>query len=224
MSVAPSDRAALTLEAALAEYQALRAEIAWLIEHGAQLQNYAIGLAIGLFPVAAFILDKQSPAFMIGLLLMAPLALCLLGLLYFRQHQEVYVIAAYITESVRPIISELSGRNDIWSWEDFKAARQTNLSDRSAILGIWKQKTILMLRLAIFALPAACSFVLALAVAIAQGLERIVGIYTSIGTIVLLFLAVVDLLIMVILTVRFSTEADLAAVVFGQGMPAASDR
>ena len=197
----------------LAEYEALRAEIAWLIEHGAQLQNYAIGLAVGAFPVAAFILDKQNATFLIGLLLMLPLALCLLGLLYFRQHQEVYVIAAYINESVRPIICELTGRDDVWAWESFKSARHAQLSERSRILGIWKPKTILLLRLTMFALPAACSFVLALAVAIAQGLERILKMYTSIGAIVLLALALADVLVIVILTVRLSTEADLAAIV-----------
>ena len=131
---------------------------------------------------------------------MLPLALCLLGLLYFRQHQEVYVIAAYINESVRPIICEFSVRDDVWAWESFKSARHAQLSERSRILGIWKPKTILLLRLTMFALPAACSFVLALAVAIAQGLERILKMYTSIGAIVLLALALADVLVIVILT------------------------
>ncbi len=203
-----------SLTAALAEYAALRSEIEWLIAHGAQLQNYTIGITLGLFPAAAFILQQRSPAFLVGLLLFAPIALSLLGLLYFRQHQEVYVVAAYINERLAPIIREIGGRTDLWTWEQFKSTRQAVLSDRSHILGVWRPRTILLLRLAVFTLPALCSFAIGLSVAVVEGRQALFDAYTVVGTVVLMVVALIDALIMVLLGLRFWTEGDLAVAVF----------
>jgi hypothetical protein len=215
----PADGAALT--AALAEYTALRSEIEWLIAQGAQLQNYAIGITLGLFPTAAFILEKRSSAFLAGLLIFAPIALSLLGLLYFRQHQEVYVVGAYLSECVAPIIRELGNRDDLWTWEDFKAARQTVLSNRSHALGIWRPRTILLLRLAVFTLPAVCCFVLGVSIAIAEGMHALLVAYTTAGTVVLLVLAVIDVAVIGLLGLRFWTEGDLAVSVLAYKPPSA---
>lgn len=208
--------ASSALAAALAEYESLRGEIGWLIEHGAQLQNYAIGLAVGLFPVAAFILENGNTAFLVGLLIAAPIAFSLLGLLYFRQHQEVYVVAAYLKERARPIIRELSGRPDLWTWEEFKTARQSVLSSRSPVLGIWRPRTILVLRLAIFTLPAVCSLVLGLSVALTVGSAAMFATYTVAGSILLLILTVLDVMIVSMLGIRFWKEGDLSKVVLGE--------
>jgi len=218
MSTSPEADSAL--KAVLAEYDALRREIAWLIDHGAQLQNYAIGLSLGVFPVATFVLQNSKAVFLIGLLLALPVGLSLLGLLYFRQHQEVYVVAAYIREEIRPIIRELTGRDDVWGWEEFKTARQNRLSARSPILGGWRTSTILFLRLAIFTLPAVCSVLIAIAVAIAQGAHRIYTSYTPAGSAVLLLFAVVDVVMMVLLVIRFWREGDLGRVVMDTVPPA----
>jgi len=45
----------LGLTACLAEYEALRNEIAWLIDHALHIQNYAIGITAGLYPAAALV-------------------------------------------------------------------------------------------------------------------------------------------------------------------------
>lgn len=204
------------LAAALAEYQSLRDEIAWLIEHGAQLQNYSIGLAVGLFPVAAFILQNRSTAFLVGLLVAVPIVFSLLGLLYFRQHQEVYVIAAYLKERVRPLVRELSGQPNLWTWEEFKTARQSVLSSGGPVLGIWRPRTILVLRLTVFTLPAVCSLVLGLSVAGAVGVDAMFATYTVVGSILLLILTVLDVVIVSVLSIRFWTEGDLGKVVLGE--------
>lgn len=218
MPTSPEESPAL--KAVLAEYEALRSEMAWLINHGAQLQNYAIGLSLGVFPVATFVLQNSSAVFLIGLLLALPVALSLLGLLYFRQHQEVYVIAAYIREEIRPIIRQLTGHDAVWGWEEFKEARQERLSARSPILGVWRPRTILLLRLAIFSLPALCSVLIAISLAIAQGIDRIYASYTTAGSAVLLLFAVIDVLMMVVLGIRFWREGDLGHVVMDTGLSA----
>jgi hypothetical protein len=208
------------LTAALAEYQSLRSEISWLIEHGTQLQNYAIGLSIGIFPVAAFVLEKSSPVFLLGPLLVLPTILSLLGILYFRQHQEIYVVAAYIREEIRPIIRELTGRDDIWGWEEFKSARQNRLSARSSALGLWRPRTVIVLRLAIFSLPAFCSLVIGISVAIGQGISRINATYTMAGSVALLLLAVTDVVTIVMLAIRYWKEGDLEKIVMDTVLPA----
>jgi hypothetical protein len=218
MPASPERSSALT--AVLAEYDALRSEIAWLIAHGAQLQNYAIGLSLGAFPIATFVLQNSSAVFLIGLFLALPVGLSLLGLLYFRQHQEVYVVAAYIREEIRPIIRELTGRDDVWGWEEFKAARQERLSARSPIFGVWRPRTILLLRLAIFSLPAVCSVLIAIALAVAQGVHRIYAAYTTAGSAILLLFAIVDVFLMLVLGIRLWKEADLGQVVMDTSISA----
>jgi hypothetical protein len=170
--------------------------------------------------VAAFVLQNSSAVFLIGLLVALPIALSLLGLLFFRQHQEVYVIAAYIREKIRPTIRELTGRDDAWGWEEFKAASQKRLSARSPILGMWRPRTILLLRLAIFSLPALCSVLIAISLAIAQGASKIYASYTTAGSAVLLLFAVIDVVVMVVLGIRLWSESDLAGVVIYTALPA----
>jgi hypothetical protein len=206
----PDDSIALT--AALAEYEALRNEIAWLIEHSAQLQNYAIALSVGILPVVTFFLDKDRPAVLVGVLLSLPIALSLLGALYFRQHQEVFVVAAYIKERIRPIICTLSGRNDLWQWEEFKRSQLDQMSARSPIFGAWRPGAILLLRLMLFILPAAISFCLAVSITLSQGIGEIGAAFTMGGAVVMGILAVLDLFVIVIVTIRFARESDLGRI------------
>ena len=74
----------LGLTACLAEYEALRNEIAWLIDHALHIQNYAIGITAGLYPAAALVY-RAAPLLVVPLLLTVPLPLSVLGFLYFRQ-------------------------------------------------------------------------------------------------------------------------------------------
>lgn len=208
------------LTAALAEYQSLRAEIRWLIEHGTQLQNYAIGLSVGVFPVVAFILEKSSVVLLVGLLLLLPLILSLLGVLYFRQHQEVYVVAAYIREKVRPLIRELSGRDDLWEWEEFKSVRQSGLAARSHAFGMWHPRMVFILRISIFSLPALCSLAIGISVAIGQGFSRIQATYTIVGVVLLMLLCIINVVAMFMLAIQCWKEGDLEKILVETGLPA----
>lgn len=200
------------LNAALAEYEALRAEIAWLIEHSVQLQNFAIGLAVGIFPLVTFFLEKEKPAVLVGVLLSLPIALSLLGALYFRQHQEVYVVASYINEKIRPLICELSGRTDMWTWEEYKQDRLQTLSSRSPIYGAWTPAAILILRLALFILPAIASLILAISIALSQGMKELNTIFTLPGTILIFALGIVDFVFIAVVTIRFARESNLGRI------------
>lgn len=207
------------LIAALAEYDALRIEIAWLIEHGGQLQNYAIGLSVGILPVVTVILQTGKAGLLVGVLLSLPIALSLLGLLYFRQHQEVYVVASYIKEEIRPLIRELCEREDLWTWEEFKKERLELLSARSPIHGASRPASVLLLRLAIFILPAAASLMLAISVSLAQGTRSLYSTYTVGGTFALLLLCSLDLVLMTVLIIRFAKESDLGRNVLESTKP-----
>lgn len=172
-SVSPSLPA---LEAHLAEYQALRAEIEWLIEHGNQYQNFAIVLLSGLAALIAWVLDT-SPGLLVPSLLVAPFVFCLLGFLYFRQHEEIYVIAAYLQECVRPQVRSLAEDATIWSWEEFKYRRLRAIA-KGRILGMLSGvRMVFFLRAGLFLLPGVVCLLAVVAYATLQGKGRIVETY-----------------------------------------------
>ena len=103
---------ALALNAWLAEYKSLRAEIEWLVEGGTKYQNFAITLLGLLSSILAWVIER-SHDLIIPSLLVVPFLFTLLGFLYCRQHEEVYVIAAYLNTYVRPRVRALVGDNDI---------------------------------------------------------------------------------------------------------------
>jgi hypothetical protein len=108
------------LETWLAEYTSLRAEISWLIDGGTKYQNFAITLLGLLFTALAWVIE-HAPRMLIPMLLVAPFLFTLLGFLYCRQHEEVYVVAAYLKDYVRPRVRCLVNDDAIWGWEEFKA-------------------------------------------------------------------------------------------------------
>lgn len=110
------------LAAWLAEYQALRAEIEWLINDGTRYQNFAITL-LGVIGAAIGWLLKENSVLLLPALLVIPFIYCLLGFLYSRQHEEVFVVAAYLKDYVRPRVRQLVGDDSIWGWEEFKSQR-----------------------------------------------------------------------------------------------------
>jgi hypothetical protein len=94
------------LAAWLAEYQALRAEIEWLINDGTRYQNFAITL-LGIIGATIGWLLKEASALLLPTLLAVPFIFCLLGFLYSRQHEEVYIVAAYLKDYLRPRVRQL---------------------------------------------------------------------------------------------------------------------
>jgi hypothetical protein len=77
------------VEAHLAEYEALRSEIEWLIRDASQYQTYALGLIAVLPPAFALLVNTRQSWLLVPAVLIASAAFCLFGYLFFRNHQEV---------------------------------------------------------------------------------------------------------------------------------------
>jgi len=107
------------LEAYLAEYSALREEIKWLIQEANQYQNFAIALIGATVTLIPWVLDKAL-ALLIPVLLILPFLFSLLGFLYLREHEEVYVVGAYLREYLRSQVRNLVKDSHTWGWEEFK--------------------------------------------------------------------------------------------------------
>ncbi len=147
------------LEAYLAEYQSLRAEMEWLIRGADQYQNLTfalIGAAATIFP---WVLDK-APILLVPTLLILPLLFSLLGFLFLRQHEEVYVVAAYLSEYIRPRIRLLVGDSEAWGWEEFKDQRSREVLGRGPLAFFSKSKIIVFLRSSLFVLPSVAALVI----------------------------------------------------------------
>ncbi len=147
------------VDAILAEYAALRNEIEWLIKDAGQYQTFALGL-VAILPAAFTLLLATKLAWLtIPAIIIANNAFCLFGYLFFRSHQEVYIVAAYLKQHVRPQIRQLTGSDLVWDWEEYKT--KINLEIRhSTRLGILASpRFVWFLRLLIFLLPAAVGVV-----------------------------------------------------------------
>lgn len=148
------------LAAWLAEYNSLRTEIEWLIQDGTSYQNYAITL-LGILGAAIGWLLNEASVLLLPSLLIIPVIFTLLGFLYIRQHEEVFIVAAYLKEYVRPRVRELVREPMLWGWEEFKTARlKRNNRRRGHFLN--STDIIILLRGALFILPSVVTLILAL--------------------------------------------------------------
>src|ERR1035441_2219876 len=147
----------LALDAWLVEYKCLRSEIEWLIDGGAKYQNLAVTLMGLIFTAIAWIV-KEAPVLLVPTLLVAPFLFTLLGFLYCRQHEEVYVVAAYLKDYVRPRVRCLVNDDAIWGWEEFKAKHAEHWS------------MVFALRAMLFVAPSIGSIIAVLAYAFSQRL------------------------------------------------------
>jgi hypothetical protein len=86
------------------------------------------------------------------------------------------------------------------------------MSERSPIFGAWRPGAILLLRLMLFILPAAVSFCLAVSITLSEGIGEIGAAFTLGGAIVMGVLAMLDLFVIVIVTIRFARESDLGRI------------
>jgi hypothetical protein len=148
-----------SIDVILAEYTAMRNEIDWLIKDAGQYQTYALGLVAVLPPAFALLLDTKQALLVIPAIIVANSAFCLFGYLFFRCHQEVYVVAAYLRQVLRPHVRQLTGSSSMWGWEEYKANAHLAIqrSSRLGILG--NPRFVVMLRLQVFLLPAAVGVV-----------------------------------------------------------------
>lgn len=142
------------LQAWLAEYQALRSEIEWLIRDGTQYQKFAVAL-LGIVFAAIGLITQSVKVLLLPTLLVTPFLFCLLGFLFIRQHEEAYIIGAYIKEYVRPKVRKLLSENDLWGWEEFKHQTNENLCEGRMFKLFSSIKMIFILRSFIFILPSA---------------------------------------------------------------------
>lgn len=140
------------LYACLAEYECLRTEMEWLIRHGNQYQNFAIGLVAAAIGAGAWVFDKPPTLILLGLLAL-PFLFCVLGFLFFREHEEIYVIAAYLAEHVRPQVRSLAGDDTLWGWEEFKHERTGEMYKGRLSKALSTSRMILMVRTSLFLIP-----------------------------------------------------------------------
>lgn len=136
----------------LAEYQALRAEIEWLINDGTRYQNFAITL-LGIIGAMIGWLLKEASALLLPTLLVVPFIFCLLGFLYLRQHEEVYIVAAYLKDYLRPRVRQLVGDEYVWGWEEFKNERWDAMFRRRRFKAFGINDTVFLLRAMLFIIP-----------------------------------------------------------------------
>lgn len=169
------DSKELIVNSWLAEYDALRNEIDWLIRDANQYQNFAIvliGVLVGAF---SWILDK-TPSLMLPTLLIIPLVFCLLGFLFYRQHEEVYIVAAYLHDYIRPHLRMLIGDNSIWEWEEFKSRNKAQIKG-NRFTSLSTNTLVLILRSSLFLLPSIVALLIVIGEVITCGFPYYMNMY-----------------------------------------------
>jgi hypothetical protein len=142
------------VDAVLAEYAALRSEIEWLVKDAGQYQTYALGLIAILPPAFALLLGTKRDWLIIPAIMIANSTFCLFGYLFFRSHQEVYVVAAYLKNVLRPKIRKLTGSASVWDWEEYKTKANLDIRHSSKLGLLGSPRFVWLVRLLVFLLPA----------------------------------------------------------------------
>ncbi|SRR5579871_682759 len=150
------------LETYLAEYVALREEIKWLVQEAGQYQNFAIVVIGATLSLVPWVLDK-APMLLTPVLLIVPFVFSLLGFLYLREHEEVYVVAAYLREYLRPQVRLLIKDREAWGWEEFKDKRSREVFSGDVLRFLSTTRIIVILRSSLFLLPSTISLLFILA-------------------------------------------------------------
>jgi hypothetical protein len=197
------------LEAYLAEYHSLRTEMEWLIKGADQYQNFTIALIGASVTILPWIQDK-TPSILIPTLLILPVLFSLLGLLYLRQHEEVYVIAAYLSEYIRPRVRHLVKDNGAWGWEEFKAQRSKEAFSSGPLGFLSTSKIIVILRSSLFLFPSFAALIVIMIGLDFQNLFQSLTHRLVLNTLMgIWFLC--DVLIVLLLIFRLWSQGDLAA-------------
>ncbi len=191
-----------------AEYDALRTEIGWLLNGATQYQNFAIALIGPYIALLAWVIDK-APNLILPALLTAPFVFSLLGFLYIRQHEEVFVIAAYLSEYIRPRIRALVKDDALWGWEEFKAERNTQIAKANR-LGIFTTSTaVLILRALLFLVPGLLPLIAGIGLVITQGFDNFLKSNTLLSNILIIAAGVLDCLVVLLLIIYMVTQGNL---------------
>ena len=191
----------------LAEYEALRKEIEWLLKGATQYQNFCIILIGTLATLGVWLADKQKDL-LIPFLLAASMLFAALGFLYFRQHQEVFVAASYIKNSLRPLVRKMLSDDTVWLWEDYKESRNQNSNL------FLRPQFIVLFRVAIFLFPSALSILFVFGDVIGMGLKNIQNSYSTFTVYLVAIWMVVDVATVIAFILYVFAKGDLSRQLF----------
>jgi hypothetical protein len=182
----------------IVEYDALRKEIEWLIRDANNYQNFAIALIGSMVPVIAWIIEK-APIFLIPALLTMPFIFCLLGFLFFRQHEEVYIVASYLRDDLRKQIRTYLQDDTLWGWEEFKHDRSEQLYAKGVFKYLSSSRMVFTLRVFLFLLPSVFSMLLIILHTLSKGFITIIHQYSFNISLCLIFFFLFDIIIVSLL-------------------------
>ncbi len=195
----------------LVEYEYLRREIEWLSKDSSRYQNLAITLVGAVSAAAAWVFENANLYF-VPTLLAIPFLFCLLAFLFFRQYEEIYVVAAYLKEYVRPKLRLLTKDNDLWSWEEFKAERMVEMNKGGFFKRLSTIKMIVILRMLLFIIPSMLSMFITVFYVVSQGIEQLIGDYGVILCALFVFGFLFNTVIIAILLTYLLTQGDLGRI------------
>lgn len=196
------------------EYDALRKEIEWLIRDANNYQNFAIALIGSMVPVIAWIIEK-APVFIIPALLTMPFIFCLLGFLFFRQHEEVYVVAAYLRDYLRKQIREYLRDDSLWGWEEFKHERSEQLYAKGVFKHLSSSRMVFALRVSLFLIPSLFSILLIILQTLSKGFIATIHQYNFNISLCLIVFFLLDIIIVFLLMVYTWKNGNHPARVLG---------
>jgi len=104
------------MQAHLAEYQAMRAEIERRANSQHLYTNYAMAFLGAITTAMGFSKDNPNIAIVF---LVAPIFFSILGILFLREAIIIMKIGNYIHNGIRPNVIRLLISDDIWKWEFF---------------------------------------------------------------------------------------------------------
>lgn len=198
----------------ITEYDALRKEIEWLIRDGNNYQNFAIALIGSIVPVMAWIMEKV-PLFLIPALLTMPFIFCLLGFLFFRQHEEVYVVAAYLREGLRKQIRTGLRDDTLWGWEEFKHERSNQLYAKGIFKHLSSSRMVFTLRIFLFLIPSVFPLLLIISQIFSKGVFTIISQYGFNISLCLFVFFLLDIIIVFLLIIYTWKNGNLPSRVLG---------
>jgi hypothetical protein len=215
------------LEAALAEYHALREEMRWLREEIAQYQAFALAITATLGPLLGYELAKQT-LWVIPTLVVIPLPFAVLGFLFFRQNLEVYIEAAYIRDRIRPLIVKQCPTGvpvpELWSWEQFKHEAFRRVGAIPFLGHVVSHRLALSMRLSLFLGPAGAVILIETLLVFRRGGEALIHDYSTMWCLLMLAAFLVDLTLIVLLLVLLWVRGDAGQVVLDNSQFAQSRR
>ncbi len=205
-----TEMSSAAVEVWLAEYNNLRREIEWLINDATRYQALSISIVTLVAPAVAWV-ETQAPRLLLSTLLSVPFVVTLLGFLFYRQHEEVHVIAVYLRDYVRPRVRAALADSAIWGWEEFKSERHQVLRETSVIRGLSSSTVVMALRSMLFVGPSLVALALAGVTATRLGLAQLLGAFGRIGVAALAGYAFLDAVLVAALSVYVFRQGDLGA-------------